>query len=172
MPITVNEGGTLYELDTVTSNEGGTLYELDTIHSNEGGTLYEIHKAEMDAVWTSFGSSYATIISQSNGKNSTTCRYEVKSTASQAPNTVKCTFSMKAGQTLGGDWEIEKTGGSTSAGSCYLYNSSGVRLTGWNLISSSIYTATEDLQDCYIVFKLRKSSSSYTVYHNITLTLS
>lgn len=45
MPITVNEGGTLYELDTITSNEGGTLYELDTVHSNEGGTLYEIHSA-------------------------------------------------------------------------------------------------------------------------------
>lgn len=43
MSITVNEGGTLYELDTVTSNEGGTLYELDTVHSNEGGTLYEIY---------------------------------------------------------------------------------------------------------------------------------
>lgn len=43
MPITVNEGGTLYELDTVTSNEGGTLYELDTVHSNESGVLYEIH---------------------------------------------------------------------------------------------------------------------------------
>ena len=45
MPITVNEGGTLYELDTVTSNEGGTLYELDTVYSNEGGTLYEIFSA-------------------------------------------------------------------------------------------------------------------------------
>ena len=46
MPITVNEGGTLYELDTVYSNEGGTLYELDTVHSNEGGTLYEIFSRE------------------------------------------------------------------------------------------------------------------------------
>lgn len=43
MPITVNEGGTLYTLDTITANEGGTLYELDTVYSNEGGTLYEIH---------------------------------------------------------------------------------------------------------------------------------
>ena len=42
MPITVNEGGTLYTLDTVTANEGGTLYELDTVYSNEGGVLYEI----------------------------------------------------------------------------------------------------------------------------------
>lgn len=42
MPITVNEGGTLYTLDTVTANEGGTLYGLDTVYSNEGGTLYEI----------------------------------------------------------------------------------------------------------------------------------
>lgn len=42
MPITVNEGGTLYTLDTITVNEGGTLYELDTVHNNEGGVLYEI----------------------------------------------------------------------------------------------------------------------------------
>lgn len=42
MPITVNEGGTLYTLDTVTANEGGILYKLDTVYSNEGGTLYEI----------------------------------------------------------------------------------------------------------------------------------
>ena len=45
MPITVNEGGTLYTLDTITANEGGTLYELDTVYSNEGGTLYEIHSS-------------------------------------------------------------------------------------------------------------------------------
>lgn len=45
MPITVNEGGTLYELSEVYANESGTLYELDTVHSNEGGTLYEIHSA-------------------------------------------------------------------------------------------------------------------------------
>lgn len=45
MAITVNEGGTLYELDEVWSNEGGTLYEQDTVHSNEGGTMCEIHSA-------------------------------------------------------------------------------------------------------------------------------
>ena len=45
MPITVNEKGTLYTLDTITANEGGTLYGLDTIYSNEGGTLYEIFSA-------------------------------------------------------------------------------------------------------------------------------
>lgn len=42
MPITVNEGGVLYEQDTVTANEGGVLYELDSVHVNEGGTLCEI----------------------------------------------------------------------------------------------------------------------------------
>lgn len=42
MPITTNEGESLFELDTITSNEGGVLYELDTIHNNEGGVLYEI----------------------------------------------------------------------------------------------------------------------------------
>ncbi len=45
MPITVNEGGTLYELTNVYANEGGTIYELETVHSNENGTFYEIHKA-------------------------------------------------------------------------------------------------------------------------------
>ena len=45
MPITVNEGGTHYELNEVWSNENGTLYELDTIYSTEGGTLYEIFSA-------------------------------------------------------------------------------------------------------------------------------
>ena len=45
MLITVNEGGVLYELETVTSNESGVLYELDTVHANEGGMLHEIHSA-------------------------------------------------------------------------------------------------------------------------------
>lgn len=53
MPITTNEGGVLYELDTVTANEGGTLYELDTVHSNESGTLFEIHSGwkQPDLYW-------------------------------------------------------------------------------------------------------------------------
>ena len=42
MSITVNEGGVLYDLNTVTVNENGVLYNLDTVHSNEGGTLYEL----------------------------------------------------------------------------------------------------------------------------------
>ena len=45
MPITTNESGTLYVLDTVTANEGGMMYELDTVYSNEGGMRYEIHSA-------------------------------------------------------------------------------------------------------------------------------
>lgn len=47
MPITVNEGGVLYELNTVTSNEGGVLYDLDLVHSNEGGTLEEIFSSSL-----------------------------------------------------------------------------------------------------------------------------
>lgn len=56
MPITVNEGGTLYQLKTVTANEGGTLYELNTVHSNEGGTLYEIfgNKTLLDPIIDSY----------------------------------------------------------------------------------------------------------------------
>ena len=53
MPITVNEGGVLYELETVTSNESGVLYELDTVHANEGGTLREIHSGlPTSLTWT------------------------------------------------------------------------------------------------------------------------
>ena len=40
-----NEGGSRYEMETVTVNEGGTRYELDTITANEGGTRYEIFSA-------------------------------------------------------------------------------------------------------------------------------
>lgn len=47
MPITENDGGVLYELDTITSNGGGTLYELDTVHENDGGVLYEIFSARL-----------------------------------------------------------------------------------------------------------------------------
>ena len=38
--MTVNENGTLYELDSVYANEGGVLYELDPVYMNEGGVLY------------------------------------------------------------------------------------------------------------------------------------
>lgn len=30
MPININEGGVLYEVDTITVNEGGVLYEVDS----------------------------------------------------------------------------------------------------------------------------------------------
>ncbi len=43
MPITVNEGGVIHELETITVNVGGTLHELDTIHANNGGVLHEIY---------------------------------------------------------------------------------------------------------------------------------
>lgn len=45
MPISVNEGGQVFELDIITVNEGGELFELDNIHSNEGGVLNEIFSA-------------------------------------------------------------------------------------------------------------------------------
>lgn len=45
MPITINDGGVLHELETVTTNIGGVLHELDTVHANEGGVLHEIHSA-------------------------------------------------------------------------------------------------------------------------------
>lgn len=69
MPITVNESGVLYELDTVTANEGGVLYELDTVHANEGGTLFEIFSTlPKSLTWTADASadSSAKIISTDN----------------------------------------------------------------------------------------------------------
>lgn len=74
MPITVNEGGTLYELSEVYANESGTLYELDTVHSNESGTLYEIHSAWKPPdtlTWKSLTGGTATISSSNNGYNCT-----------------------------------------------------------------------------------------------------
>lgn len=46
MPITSNEGGVLYELESVNANENGVLFNLDSVHANEGGVLYEIHGAK------------------------------------------------------------------------------------------------------------------------------
>ena len=177
MPITVNEGGTLYELDTVTSNEGGTLYELDTVYSNEGGTLYAIHKAAIEALWTSFGRSYATIISQSNDKNSTTCKHYVNYVSpSRTPNTVKCTFNMKAGQSLAvtADDTENTSSGYISGGTSYLYDRKGTKLAAYHNMPSSkaIYTATSDLENCYMTFAMRRERSGGTVTRTITLTLS
>lgn len=64
MPITTNESGTLYVLDTVTANEGGMMYELDTVYSNEGGMRYEIHSSmPKKLVWNT---DYNNVISQSS----------------------------------------------------------------------------------------------------------
>lgn len=46
MPITSNEGGVLYELESVNANENGVLFDLDSVHANEGGVLYEIYSAK------------------------------------------------------------------------------------------------------------------------------
>ena len=69
MPITVNEGGTLYELDTITSNEGGTLYELDCVHANEGGILYEIHSGWNPPALTWYKGNGGKLISSTDIKN-------------------------------------------------------------------------------------------------------
>lgn len=68
MPITVNEGGTLYTLDTVTANEGGTLYELDTVYSNEGGVIQTIHESGVKLSWTR-SKSYDFTTTYENGIN-------------------------------------------------------------------------------------------------------
>ena len=86
MPITVNEGGTLYTLDTVTVNEGGTLYELDTVHENEGGVLYEIFSARLiKALEWQYAGGSGTMTTSDNGlsvsvysKNATDPYYKIK----------------------------------------------------------------------------------------------
>ena len=113
MAITVNEGGTLYELDEVWSNEGGTLYEQDTVHSNEGGTLYEIHSATKlpsEITWDAVGkSNFAT---SNNGFTATLSRVNVSSTAIGTANgqfsvkgnvTATIKFTMDA---LQGHWAL------------------------------------------------------------------
>jgi hypothetical protein len=76
MPITVNEGGTLYTLDTVYANEGGTICELDTVHANEGGTLQEIFSAwsapdDISGTYTQPGSITSTTSSDTTNHTST-----------------------------------------------------------------------------------------------------
>lgn len=68
MPITVNEGGTLYTLDTITANEGGTLYELDTVYSNGGGVIQTIHESGVKLSWTR-SKSYDFTTTYENGIN-------------------------------------------------------------------------------------------------------
>ena len=171
MPIYSNEGGVKYELDTVFANEGGVKYELDTVFANDGGVKYEIHKSAIEATWISFGSAYATIISQSNGKNSTTCKYYANYTGMLYKDTVKCIFNMKTGQTLNVKSVIEKTGGYTSSANCYLYDSSGNEIAEWYHRDGDFYTATRDLENCYMTFSLIKESAAYTVTETITLTI-
>lgn len=53
MPITVNEGGVLYELGTITVNENGVLYGFDIVTTNENGVLVEIfNKGSAEWIWT------------------------------------------------------------------------------------------------------------------------
>lgn len=161
----------------ISVNEGGTLYELDTVHSNEGGTLYEIHKAAMEAVWTSFSDSDSPIISQANSKNSTTCSYYVNwihSYSTTTPDTVKCTFNMKAGQTLSVDSVID-TGNqyvpTMYPGTARLYDNSNNLLASWSSKESYTYNTTTDLKNCYAVFKFAKQKVGQTIIHTITLTI-
>lgn len=121
MPITVNEGGTLYELDEVWSNESGTLYELDTVHSNEGGTLYEIHtgtKFPSELTWDADGKS--NFSQSSNGLSATISHVTVSSSAIGLATTsefaikgnvtLTIAFTMSLSSTGSGGWRIFKDG--------------------------------------------------------------
>ena len=172
MPITVNEGGTLYELDTITSNEGGTLYELDTITSNEGGTLYEIHSGKLKVTWTSYGSSYATILSTGSAKNKAWVTFTANfASMGSTPDVIKGVFSLKAGQKVVASWEINNTG-PTSSGSPKLYSSSGKLLSDRVAYYQDGYTANADYINCYITFPFRKLSSSTSATVTFTITIS
>lgn len=172
MSISVNDGGVLRVLDAISANDGGVLRSQQSVHANDGGVLRAIFKSAMKAVWTSFHSAYATILSTANGKNFTTVTYSINyASTSTTPNTVKCTFDMKAGQTLHAEQDINKTGGSTSTGTSYLYDGSGKQLATWHNMDKDVYTVTQDMEGCYMVFYARKSSSDYTATQTITLTL-
>ena len=68
MSITVNEGGVLKELETISANENGVLYELDTVHSNENGVLYEIFSGALSiSDWVPSSSPSATITNNTDG---------------------------------------------------------------------------------------------------------
>lgn len=171
MSITVNDGGVLRRLGAVTVNDGGVLRKLGVVNANDGGVLRAIFKSAIKAVWTSFGSAYSTILSTQNGSSFTTVTYSINSTITNPPNTVKCVFDIKSGQTLHVEGDISKSGGTTSSSTCYLYDNMGKTLAQWNGLAKDIFTADQNLKDCYMVFYARKSSSAYTATHTITLTL-
>ena len=173
MAITSNEGGTLYELDEVWVNESGTLYEQDTVHSNEGGTLYEIHSAYKSPKWTSFGDDYATIISTSETETTSTCVYNANYVSSgTAPNTVKCTLGLKAGQTVSVNQTIESVGtGATKVADTKIYNRNGELISSFSGFDGGNYTATENISGCYILFYLCKSRSTMTATATINITI-
>ncbi len=81
MPITVNEGGVLHELEKITVNEGGVLHELGTVHANEGGVLYEIYGAlPKSLVWNAekqYASAYPQARINSTSQNGLTVNVTV-----------------------------------------------------------------------------------------------
>ena len=144
MPITVNEGGVLYELETVTSNESGVLYELDTVHANEGGVLHEIHSAVSfpDSLKWEYSSSAAkdtpTVsdngMTVSNSRSSSVCN-SVSSNVLEIKGTVKITLYFSH--------SIRASGGS---GGCSIFDvNTGNSIGGFSLMLSGSRTETYTL---------------------------
>ena len=148
MPITVNEGGTLYELDEVWSNESGTLYELDEVCSNEGGTLYEIHsKAEAEfpteLTWdaegkrnfSTFNNGLTAIIDHALTGNGNVIGMATSSEFAIKGNVIlTIEYSMSISTTGSGGWRLYKDG-SKIAGDGFTANTSktqSVELTTGN----------------------------------------
>lgn len=146
MPITINEGGVLYELDTVTSNEGGVLYELDTVHANDGGVLHEIHSAASfpdSLTWKYTGSNGTTTraptvsnngLTVSNSRSEIACNH-VTSSVFEIKGTVKITVSFSH----------EKRYSNGSGGCGITDESTGESVGGFTLTSNGSKTETYTL---------------------------
>lgn len=171
MAITVNEGGTLYELDEVWSNEGGTLYEQDSVHSNEGGTLFEIHSGTSypdTLVWDATGKSnfsysktqqkhIAAINSASPGDTTVgnaTTNFSIKGNVK-----IQITFSIYLTGTGSGGWNLYKDGIEV-AGSAFTESASGQ--------SQTVELTTGDYS---LYFGAGGGSSSGSYYGRASITL-
>lgn len=162
MPITVNEGGTLYELSEVWANENGTLYEHDTIHSNEGGTLYEIHSAWItpDVSWSSSAGNLS--VSDDNLTGTMTLSASVWTSASY---TLTASFSIKRPTVLSLAYN-HGSGSYYSSSNVKIYKSGSLLYTK-NTVASQDYTLDEG--DYTVVATLVTKSVIYSSTTSVSI---
>lgn len=134
MAITANEGGVLYELDSITANEGGVLYELDSVIANEGGTLYEIYSQTGNlptALTWSVDTSISGYDTQSAINNTSNNGFTINYTAKTLNNSdSRCirsnSFYLPAGATVNiAATSISGAGTNTKVGNAALCNADG-----------------------------------------------